>query len=448
MSDGVASPRHRAAPLRAVSSPHLVTGCALDIPIDPVLLAHLERAAAVELLYVHVPFLEDLDTAAFAPVYDAVHTTTVETLQGFVEDLNCAYGIARWPADDYLVWLADTVDAPMRPMLDPDELAVACGIVLRQAIARRVNHPVIDERLDELTVARAAVPFAPEQPAERRFARTLRRAQQAACDPLAQKKQEAVRTLDRAITARAFHFHYQPIVDVLSGRPMAHEALVRGTTDPLRFPDVIFGTAERCGYVWDLGRCLREILADDLASDLVAPGKAGEGLVFMNVHPSDLEDPVFLEQAISGPLAPHASRIVIELTERAAIADYRRVKAIFSTLRRHGFRLAIDDLGAGYAGLTALAELEPEFIKFDMGLVRDLHTQPVKRRLIQRMNEFAGEIGAQTISEGVECVQERDALLEIGCRHMQGYYFARPARPPSQVPPSCFTPVQAAKTGS
>ncbi len=448
MTQGSPKRRGRAAPLRAVSSPHMVTGCALEIPVDPLLLGHLSRAAPVELLYVHVPFLEDLDTAAFASVYDTVHATTVETIQAFVEDLGCAYGIVRWPADDYVVWLADTVEAPMRPVLDPDEIAVACGIVLRRAIARRVSHPIIEERLDELTVARAPVAFAPDQPPERRFARSLRRAQQSACDPLARKKQEAVRTLDEALANRAFAYHYQPIVDVASGRPLAYEALVRGTSDPLRFPDVIFGTAERCGYVWDLGRCLRDVLATDLSTGALARGRADADLVFMNVHPSDLEDPVFLDQAISGSLSEHAERVVIELTERAAIADYRRVKAIFSTLRRHGYRLAIDDLGAGYAGLTALAELEPEFIKFDMGLVRDVHRQGVKRRLIQRMNEFATEIGATTISEGVECAEERDALLEIGCRNMQGYFFARPARPPSPVPADRFPGGVVAPTGT
>ena len=405
--------------------------------MDPALVTYLDRAVPVDLLYVHVPFLEDLDTTACASVYHAVHTVTVDTLYKFADDLGCAYGVCRWPADDYVLWLADTIESPMRPVLDPEEMAVACGILLRQAVSRSVRHPVVQDRIDELSVAHAPVLFAPDQPSERRYARALRRVQQAACDPLARKKKEATRTLEEAIAAGAFAYHYQPIVDIEARRPLAYEALVRGTTDPLRFPDVIFGTAERCGLVWDLGRCLRDVLARDLAAGPMGD-QADAPLIFMNVHPSDLEDPVFLEQALSGGLSKSADRVVIELTERAAIADYRRVKAVFSTLRRHGYRLAIDDLGAGYAGLTALAELEPEFIKFDMGLVRDLHRQPVKRRLIQRMNEFAKEIGAQTISEGVETAHERDALAQIGCRHMQGYFFARPARPPPAVPQDRF----------
>jgi EAL domain-containing protein (putative c-di-GMP-specific phosphodiesterase class I) len=250
---------------------------------------------------------------------------------------------------------------------------------------------------------------------------------------VAREKQQGTEAMDAAIVDRAFLFHYQPIVDTRARRILAYEALARGTRDPLRFPDVIFSTAERCDRIWELGRVLRDIAADGL-DGWVGSEATPDPLLFINVHPRDIEDPVFLEQALSGGLARHAHRVVIELTERAAIADYRRVKPFFATLRRRGFRLAIDDLGSGYAGLTSLAELEPDFIKFDMGLVRDLHLHPVKQRLIERMNEFAEEIGAQTISEGVETAEERDALVRAGCCHMQGYFFARPAPRPPEIP--------------
>ncbi len=425
-------------------------------PTPPELLDLVAQQASVELLYVHVPFADELDTPHYLPIYEQLTRTILSTLDDFLSELGCDYGIQRWPADDYAAWIADSPVRPIRPILDIEELTVAAGIYLRRAVTRAVAHPMVRDRIDELNVACAPVAHAAGNDPHRAYARALRRAQQAACDPLARKKQQAIQALEEAIARRAFEFHYQPIVDVTSERVLAHEALCRGTSDPLRFPDVIFGMAERCGYVWELGRALRDILARALldGEPHAEPGPRPTGpthpsedsapLLFMNVHPADLEDPVFLEQALSGDLAKSAGRVVIELTERAAIEDYKRVKAVFTTLRRHGYRLAIDDLGAGYAGLTALAELEPEFIKFDMALVRDLHLHPIKARLIRRMNEFAHEIGATTISEGVECAEERDALLSAGCAIMQGYFFARPGRTQAEIPPDRFAPAERA----
>ncbi len=399
------------------------------------LVTAVQAGAAVELLYVHVPFAVELDDTEKERSYDHLVESVGEALTTFLSGLDCAYGIERWPADDFVAWLADSPHRPLRPIHSPDELTSAAGVYIRESLTAQGLHPSIRSRSEELSVARARMPFAPDADIHRGYARTLRTAQRDACDPVARQLQQCTEDLDEALARRAFEFHYQPIVDIHDRSVLAYEALCRGTSVPLRFPDVIFGAAERCDRVWELGRVLRDIVADDFNR----PEASDESLlVFINVHPRDIDDPVFLEQALSGPLTDNAHRIVIELTERAAIEDYRRVKAFFATLRRRGYRLAIDDLGSGYAGLTALAELEPDFIKFDMGLIRDLHLQPVKQRLINRMNEFAQEIGAQTISEGVECAEERDALLAAGCRIMQGYFFARPGPGRPQVPPKTF----------
>jgi EAL domain-containing protein (putative c-di-GMP-specific phosphodiesterase class I) len=91
-----------------------------------------------------------------------------------------------------------------------------------------------------------------------------------------------------------------------------------------------------------------------------------------------------------------------------------------------GYRIAVDDLGAGYAGLTSFAQLEPEVVKFDMSLVRGVDANPRKQRLIGAMSSLFSELGLLTISEGVETALERDALLHIGCNLLQGYLFGRP----------------------
>jgi EAL domain-containing protein (putative c-di-GMP-specific phosphodiesterase class I) len=97
-------------------------------------------------------------------------------------------------------------------------------------------------------------------------------------------------------------------------------------------------------------------------------------------------------------------------------------------LREMGFRIAIDDLGAGYAGLTSFAMLEPEFVKLDMSLVRDIHKNDTKRRLVSSMTSLCKEMGMIVVAEGVETSEERAALVDIGCDLLQGYLLARPGK--------------------
>jgi EAL domain-containing protein (putative c-di-GMP-specific phosphodiesterase class I) len=124
---------------------------------------------------------------------------------------------------------------------------------------------------------------------------------------------------------------------------------------------------------------------------------------------------------------------VLEITERAALEEVGNVRSRIATLRELGYRIAIDDLGAGYSGLASFAQLEPEAVKFDMFLVRDVHREPTKRKLLQSMMTLFREMGKLVIAEGVETPEERDTLAEIGCDLMQGYLFARPGKPFPEV---------------
>jgi EAL domain-containing protein (putative c-di-GMP-specific phosphodiesterase class I) len=150
-------------------------------------------------------------------------------------------------------------------------------------------------------------------------------------------------------------------------------------------------------------------------------------LVFVNLHPRDLlDDALYSPQA---PLSAVASRVVLEITERAALDDVGDVIGRIARLRKLGFRVALDDLGAGYAGLGSFAQLEPDIVKFDMSLVRDVHLSHTKQRLIDSMTRLFVELGIGVIAEGVETVEERAALSEAGCDLLQGFLFAKPGRP-------------------
>lgn len=92
-----------------------------------------------------------------------------------------------------------------------------------------------------------------------------------------------------------------------------------------------------------------------------------------------------------------------------------------------GFRIAIDDLGAGYAGLTSFATLEPELVKLDMSLVRDIDKNPMKEKLVRSMTALCKDLGMLVVAEGVETTRERDLLVELGCDLLQGFLLGRPA---------------------
>jgi EAL domain-containing protein (putative c-di-GMP-specific phosphodiesterase class I) len=129
------------------------------------------------------------------------------------------------------------------------------------------------------------------------------------------------------------------------------------------------------------------------------------------------------------PLSALAKRVVLEITERASLADVKDVRMKIAELRKMGFRIAIDDLGAGYAGLTSFATLEPEFVKLDMSLVRDIDGSHTKQKLVRSMAAVCKELGMLVVAEGVETAAERDLLVKLGCDFLQGYLLAKPGRP-------------------
>jgi EAL domain-containing protein (putative c-di-GMP-specific phosphodiesterase class I) len=225
-------------------------------------------------------------------------------------------------------------------------------------------------------------------------------------------------SLDRALAT--LWMAYQPIVAWSKKTTFAFEALLRSTESTLPHPGAILEAAERLGRLEDVGRAIRERVA-------AAVEGAPSEYVFVNLHTRDLLDESLYSPA--SPLSRVAGRVVLEITERAALDKVNDAAARVAKLRKMGFRIALDDLGAGYAGLTSFAQLEPEVVKFDMSLVRGLHENETKKKLIQSMTALFRELGLIVIAEGVETAPERDALAETGCDLLQGYLFAKPGRP-------------------
>lgn len=223
--------------------------------------------------------------------------------------------------------------------------------------------------------------------------------------------------LDRALDAMWIAF--QPIVRSNAPGPFGYEALLRSREPKLPSPPAVIDAAEKLGRLDDLGRRVRALASAAFA------GAPDDAKLFVNLHPRDLLDNALFDP--EAPLTSIAPRVVLELTERANIEEVKDVSARLSVLRFHGFRIAVDDLGAGYAGLTSFATVEPEFVKLDMSLVRNLHTSPVRKRLVASMLDACRDLGSSVVAEGIESKEELHTLRDMGCELFQGYLLARPS---------------------
>jgi EAL domain-containing protein (putative c-di-GMP-specific phosphodiesterase class I) len=219
---------------------------------------------------------------------------------------------------------------------------------------------------------------------------------------------------------------FQPIVNAREQTLFGYEALLRSNEPALPNPGAVLDAAERLDRLPALFRTMRERSCEVLAAG------PRPWLLFLNLHPRDLNDMSLLEP---NTLArANAKHIVLEVTERATLDHVVNIRERIASLRDVGYRIAIDDLGAGYAGLNSFAALEPEFVKFDMALIRDIHLSHVKQRLMRVMTDLCHDMGIRVVAEGIETVEERDVVLELGCDLLQGYRFGRPdasLRPPT-----------------
>jgi diguanylate cyclase (GGDEF)-like protein len=205
---------------------------------------------------------------------------------------------------------------------------------------------------------------------------------------------------------------YQPICDLTGLRPVGHEALSRF---PVGAPDTWFADAARVGAGQQL-----ELAAVRAA---LRQRPAGDGFLSLNVSPALAASPA-LPRALEGQ---RWEDLVLEITEHEAVADYPGLLRQLAPLRRAGVRLAVDDAGAGFASMRHVLALEPEFIKLDMTLIRDIHLDGTRRALAASLTTFAHQTGAQVIAEGIENVQELHCLRGLGISHGQGYHLGRPA---------------------
>jgi EAL domain-containing protein (putative c-di-GMP-specific phosphodiesterase class I) len=216
---------------------------------------------------------------------------------------------------------------------------------------------------------------------------------------------------------------FQPIVDSVTGLPFAYEALVRG------------GQGEGAGEV--LSRVTPE---NRYAFDQQCRVAAIEGAVSAGILDTDAKLSInFLPNAVYSPVACiqltlktaratgfPTERLIFEFTENEEIADADHIEDIVESYRKMGFATAIDDFGAGYAGLGLLAKFQPDLIKLDMELIRAVDANLPRRLIVESVVRLCEKLGIVVIAEGIETAAEYHTLCKLGVRYFQGYLLARP----------------------
>lgn len=218
-----------------------------------------------------------------------------------------------------------------------------------------------------------------------------------------------------------------PVFELSSMDVIGYEALSRGPEgSEFEHPDKLFAVAYDADLVLRLERLCRKRALQ--AADSMPDGR----LLFINIEPEAISDPQLRDvvtQSLMAESSIPASRVVLEITERAAIADFCAFRATLEYIRALGFTVAVDDAGAGFGSLQCITEVRPEWLKVDLSLVRGVDTDDVRASLIESLVTLADRVGAQLIAEGIETEGELATLKHLGVKYGQGFLLALPSEP-------------------
>jgi EAL domain-containing protein (putative c-di-GMP-specific phosphodiesterase class I) len=273
-------------------------------------------------------------------------------------------------------------------------------------------------------VGHALIMFDPKVRVERVVYRGLREARGEVYKRTANAEEYGAEVLRGIIARRDITSVFQPIYDLVERKIAAAEALSRGPVGS-GFEDAesLFSLAERTDLVIPLERLCRRRSLEEAAK------AKWPHLIFINLSPAAAQDTEFLEgtllrDVVQLSLDPH--HIIVEITERTYAQHQDLFSKVIKELRNEGFRIAVDDLGSGYSNLSSLAEIEPEFLKFDHHFTKDIERHRIKQDLLGAILSFAVSTHTQVIAEGIETEDEFQALRRLGVPLGQGYYLARP----------------------
>ncbi len=252
------------------------------------------------------------------------------------------------------------------------------------------------------------------------FSQVQRRRRTRNASPMNKTVKSGCKACQTPVLLPEFTMAFQPIIDIESGHTYAHEALVR----PLGGG----GAAEILNQINQENRYAFDQACRVKAIELAAKLRM-QSLLSINFLPNAVYQPAAClrktfdaAQRVGFPL----HHLVFEVTENEPARDVGHLRNIFTEYRRHGMLTAIDDFGAGHSGLNMLAEFQPDIVKIDMALTRNIDADRVRRAIVRAVLLLCAELNISVIAEGIESAEEAAALRDMGVRLFQGYLFAKP----------------------
>lgn len=363
--------------------------------------------------------------------YDRILASAAEALQASIGEIlhpRSILAMARVHADAFAIFTpGDLAGAPF----DARGLDVLAAR-LEARLTRVVAPSVPDETLGRSgpSIGAALLSDHPFHRFERRVHQAVDRARAVAEKPHESERLAWVAELQRLLRDRDVHCLFQTIVDLESGTPVAVEAFARGPERSLfRLPRVMFSLGQETGLASDLDRvCRHEALA------ALSMGEAPP-LVFLNTLAESIADPDWLSPATMAHIAEvglSPGRIVVEVAESQLQLEPESYRERVDHLRDAGYRISLDDAGSGPRTNALVETLRPEFLKFDVTLVRGLERDPLRREIVRSLADLAQRADARLVAERVETLGEREALLECGAHWAQGYLFSSESKLPAR----------------
>ena len=234
---------------------------------------------------------------------------------------------------------------------------------------------------------------------------------------------------------RALKVVFQPLIALDSLEIYAYETLVR--CQAFRSPPEFIAASVDQGCVGELGRVIREL----------AVVGCPDHPLFVNIDPHEFDQGYLIRP--DDPIFGHAHDFHLEITEGVPLSHHKYCSGVLNEVRRRGARLAVDDLGAGYSNLKYISDLSPEIVKIDRALVKDLHLDPRLQTLVGAIVYLCERLGAKVVAEGIETLEEFEAVVAAGVHYGQGYFLARPGNPlptiPTDIVAKCKPVIEAAR---
>jgi len=350
---------------------------------------------------------------------------TLRDLPVYLGGLRKKYGVCSLGGDDFLIF----IDAPQN-MIGFQQEYTNMKKHIEEELNRSIQSLEINKFL-KLHVGYTDIRKIPDYHIESQIYKGLKEAAFAAKNYISAREHSDWQLIRNIINKKQIRNVYQPIVSLRTGDIKGYESLARGPEGTIyEFPLQLFAAADKY-------KCLLEM--EDLCNSLAianAVNGLGKNYLFLNINPIVLNSVNYHRGHIQEILRKNGidfSNVVLELTERNQVENYANLREALRYYRNQGFLIAIDDAGAGYSSLQAIAELNPEFVKMDMSLVRDIDKIPIKRAMMETFVDFCSKINAHIIAEGIETIEELRVLSNSGCEYGQGFLLASPGHMQAEV---------------